>query len=157
MAMGSADIILNLIFQLPQCASPVSRIIENLLLFPPFLPPLSLSPSHSLASCIITFASGSLIWPKRNEQGFFLFSVCVLPKTLTKDWKPPSSASPIPTTHPPVPPPCRAPKPICTAWWRHGEMQSTQRGHEALSSYMRPSRFPSHQWGRVACFALHVG
>lgn len=36
MAIGSADIILNLIFQLPQCASPVSRIIESLL-------PLSLS------------------------------------------------------------------------------------------------------------------
>lgn len=39
MAMGSADIILNLIFQLPQCASPVSRIIESLLLLSPFLPP----------------------------------------------------------------------------------------------------------------------
>lgn len=32
MAIGSADIILNLIFQLPQCASPVSWIIESLCL-----------------------------------------------------------------------------------------------------------------------------
>lgn len=77
MAMGSADIILNLIFQLPQCASPVSRIIESLLLLslslPPSFPPLppSLSPSRFLASYIIIFASGSLIWPKRNKLKLF--------------------------------------------------------------------------------------
>ena len=67
MAIGSADIILNLIFQLPQCASPVSRIIESLLPLSLSLPPrillsLPVAPSHD---------------PTGIQVFFFLISFCI--------------------------------------------------------------------------------
>lgn len=99
MAIGSADIILNLIFQLPQCASPVSWIIESLCLpLSPLIYYLPVAPSHH---------------PKGIHWGFFSsfhfvyalkINPCVIPLPALLPFDTPTPLSPSTSTHsPPLP------------------------------------------------------
>lgn len=107
MAMGSADIILNLIFQLPQCASPVSRIIESLLLLSPFLPPSLPSlplflPLVLLLHIVLSLPVAPSYDPKGINGGFFSFDVCSLKKNNIQSHPPQPARFP---HHLPVRPP----------------------------------------------------
>lgn len=106
MAMGSADIILNLIFQLPQCASPVSRIIESLLLLSPFLPPSLPSLPLFLPLVLLLHILSLPVAPSYDPKGinggvlFFSFNVCSLKKKNQQKTKQIQSHPPQPARFP---------------------------------------------------------